>query len=544
VSSVVEVTGAHQSRSTLFGARTVDDGADEVKDGIITGVHHTCSRLAGLLAKPSSRRDNRPMALDPASWGVRGREAAQAPNRFYRSLRAVIRTALRVFYRTVEVTGRENLGARPTVLASTHPNSIVDPLLLGILEQRQVTFCARDGLFKIPVFGRVLRAVGAVPIARPEDKNTADDTSEPASKVDNSQAFAAARAVLEQRGIISIFPEGKTHDTMRVHRLRTGAARIALDAEAMNGWSLGVGVVPVALNYLVRQAFRSDVHVAFGPPIPLADLRAQFESDPKAAARELTDRIERALRDLAVHVEAQEDERIIAQVTSIVVDIRKDGGLDQAGQSPAERTALVRRIVDAYRWLQQTDPEHTADVRRRLQRFLEERHELGLGGDSAALQHRSEGHSRFGARRRFLLGAAPLALWGIANSAVPYLLMRLVLALTPLRKDRLALAKILAGAGIFVASWTVQTVLVAGLLPPPWGALAAALYAISLPPTALLGLRWMTEARLHRLSRGGLKALLKHSDRIDALKREREALKGELAALRDRYLARSEQVQQ
>jgi len=461
---------------------------------------------------------------DPLSWGVK---RPAAGSRLYRVLRVTLRGALRVFYRTVEVTGRENLGARrPTILASTHPNSIVDPLLLGILEERQVTFCARDGLFKVPIFGALLRNVGAIPIARPEDKDRG-------GRADNTKAFAAARAVLEAGGVISIFPEGKTHDTLRVHHLRTGAARIALDAEAASGWTRGVGIVPIALNYLVRQAFRSDVHVAFGPPIMVVDLRARWEDDPKAAARELTERIEHALRELAVHVDRVEDERIIAQVTSIIVDIRREAGLDETGQTPSERTALVRRIVDAYRWYQEVEPEKTAELRRRLQHFLEERSALGLGGDSAALQHRAESRQRFRAQRRFLMLGFPIALWGLVNSLAPYVVLRAVLAIAPPRKDRIALTKILAGALSFLGAWTVQTVL-AGSFLGPWLALV---YAATLPPSALIALRWMTEARLHRLSRGGLRALIRHSDRINALHAERAALKVELAALRDRYLA-------
>lgn len=476
--------------------------------------------------------------IDPMSWGVR----ESGGSGLYRTLRAVIRGALKVFYRTVEVTGRENLGAatraggpRPTVLASTHPNSIIDPLLLGILESRQVTFCARDGLFKVPIFGTLLRKVGAIPIARPEDKSK--DPAAPkdpaATAAANDKAFAAARAVLGAGGVISIFPEGKTHDNLKVHRLRTGAARIALDAEAAAGWTLGVGVVPVALNYLVRQAFRSDVHVAFGPPIPVADLRQRFEADPRAAARELTDRIEYALKDLAVHVDQVEDERIIAQVTSIVVDIRREAGLDQSGQSPSERTALVRRVVDAYRWIQEVEPEKTAELRRRLQRFLEERQALGMGGETAALQHRTEAQKRFAAERRFLALGFPVALWGLAGSIAPYLVLRLILAVVPLRKDRMALTKILVGAVVFLGAWIGQTVVVSGLVGPVLGLL----YGATLPPTALIALRWVTEARLHRLSRGGLRALLRESDRVEALKREREALKAELTTLRDRYLA-------
>lgn len=464
---------------------------------------------------------------DPLSWGI-----PRQGNGLYRALRTVIRGALRVFYRTVEVTGRENLGAgdigRPTILASTHPNSIVDPLLLGILEERPVTFCARDGLFKVPIFGALLKKVGAIPISRPEDKPGEAKTG------DNHKAFAAARGVLAQGGVISIFPEGKTHDKLKVHKLRTGAARIALDAEANHDWKLGVGVVPVALNYLVRQAFRSDVHVAFGPPIQTADLRQHYEQDPRGAARELTQRIEDALRELAIHVEQAEDERIIAQVTSIVVDIRREAGLDEKGQTPSERTALVRRVVDAYRWIQEVEPDKTAELRRRLQRFLEERAELGLGGESAALQHRNESQkSAFSARRRFLVMGFPVAMWGLAGSLAPYLLLRGILAIVPLRKDRMALTKLLAGALSFLGCWGVQAGLVSAAIGPWWGLV----YLVTLPPTALVALRWVTEARLHRLSRGGLRALVRHADRVARLQEEREALKAELATLRERYLS-------
>lgn len=467
---------------------------------------------------------------DPLSWGIKHRHRG---TRLYRGLRGMIRGALKVFYRTVEVTGRDNLGATtPTILASTHPNSIVDPLLLGILEERQVTFCARDGLFKIPLFGRLLKNVGAIPISRPEDKKKkaggAPADASKSSREANKQAFAAAREVLSAGGVISIFPEGKTHDKLKVHQLRTGAARIALDAEAESDWSTGVQIVPIALNYLVRQAFRSDVHVAFGAPIPVVEMRARWEEDPRTAARELTERVEHAMRELAVHVDQVEDERIIAQVTSIIVDIRREAGLDAQGQTPSERTGLVQRIVDAYRWYQEVEPEKTAELRRRLQHFLEERQHLGLGGDSAALQHRSESSKRVTRARRFLVLGLPVALYGILSSIIPYMVLRGVLAIAPPRKDRMALTKLLVGTLSFLGAWTTQSILVSTLLGPWWG-LA---YAASLPPTALVALRWVTEARLHRL-----RGLVRNRDRIAALQAERDALKEELAVLRDRYLA-------
>src|SRR4029079_8335582 len=110
---------------------------------------------------------------------------------------------------------------------------------------------------------------------------------------------------------------------------KTGAARIALDAEGSRP-GLGLRIVPVGITYLVRHAFLSDVHVAFGAPIPVASA-LEGEGDDVQRARALTARIEEALRDLAVHIDAAEDELLIAQVTAIVAGIRAEEGLDEGG---------------------------------------------------------------------------------------------------------------------------------------------------------------------------------------------------------------------
>lgn len=258
------------------------------------------------------------------------------PSLFYRGVRGVVRAALNVFYRTVEVTGGEHLDPSvPTILACNHPNSIVDPLLLGLAEDRQVCFCARDGLFAIPGLGALLRAVGAVPLQRRSDRG--------GGAVDNQAAFAACREALTAGGALAIFPEGKTHERMRIEPLKTGAARIALDAAA-DPRCEGLVIVPIGITYLVRHAFLSDVHVAVGAPIRVAELaRAREGDDPKEVVRALTARLEDEMRVLALHIDEAEDERLIVQVTSIVAGIRADEGLDEGGQSPAERTALAQR---------------------------------------------------------------------------------------------------------------------------------------------------------------------------------------------------------
>lgn len=441
-----------------------------------------------------------------------------------------MRTSLRLFYGRIEVTGLEHLDPTlPTVIVCNHPNSIVDPLLLGTFEPRQVAFCARDGLFAIPLFGRVLRAVGAIPIRRRGDHGGS------AGQVDNDGAFQAASEVLLAGGVMAIFPEGKTHGHLRVEPVKTGAARIALGALAARP-TLPLRVVPVGITYLVRHAFRSDVHVAFGPPIPVLEVTGGAggpAADPERV-RALTAAIGDALRDLAVHISQTEDERLIAQVTAIVAGIRSGEGLDLGGQSPAERTALVRRVIDAYRWLSETDPERTTRLRERLDDYIEEREALGLGGEKAALQHRGERRFRLSGRGRaaFLLAGLPLALVGFATCLAPYVALRVAMRIAKVTNDRIALFKLLAGAVLFGAAFAAQIWLVSGAL----GAVAALLFGLVLVPAALFARRYVIETRLHRLHLRSLRAF-REQGRLAALKGERAALAAELAALRESYLA-------
>src|SRR5690606_5794751 len=264
-------------------------------------------------------------------------------------------------------------------------------------------------------------------------------------------------------------------------------------------------IVPVGLNYLVREAFRSDVHVAFGPPIhvgpTLAELlreRPELVEDPRAQVKALTERLEHELRKLAIHIEAQEDERLIAQVTTLIIGIRDEAGLDGEGQSPAERTALVRRIIDAYRWLEERDPIRCARLRIRLMDYLDERRALGLGGVETALQKRRE--KRFGREDRSLLGpvglvlGAPLALLGVAATILPYGLLRLALLLGRPRSYRIALLKLLGGALLF-GLWFGLLVWSAWRAIGPGVALAVAL---SLVPLGVFAHRYVIDLRLHR----------------------------------------------
>ena len=147
----------------------------------------------------------------------------------YRILRAIGRLALRWFYREIEVVGLEHLpDTGPALLASNHPNALVDALVVGCTLRRPVTLTAKATLLENPVTRALLSAAGVVPLQRASDavRSSAggDRRLDPAR---NADAFVAVLDVLEAGGIVLIFPEGTSHSDPALAPLKTGLARIA-----------------------------------------------------------------------------------------------------------------------------------------------------------------------------------------------------------------------------------------------------------------------------------------------------------------------------
>ena len=179
----------------------------------------------------------------------------------YRALVAFLRLVTRVFFRTVEVVGRDHVPrVGPVIFVGNHPNSLVDPVVISTTCRRRVRFAARDGLFSSPLLRPILWALGSVPIKRRQDH------AEGTSAIDNESAFRALHEVLDAGGAFGIFPEGVSYTESELQPLKTGAARIALSAAARG---IPVTIVPVGLSYRRKQRFRGRVLVQYGRPIVL-----------------------------------------------------------------------------------------------------------------------------------------------------------------------------------------------------------------------------------------------------------------------------------
>ncbi|MDQ3805081.1 MAG: lysophospholipid acyltransferase family protein, partial [Acidobacteriota bacterium] len=189
-----------------------------------------------------------------------------------RAVIAVLRFALRVFFRRVEVVGLERVPRRGALLfVLNHPNGLVDPVFLLCFAPRRVSFLAKSPLFKTPVVGFFVRRMEAIPVYRPGDEGA--DTAR------NRETFERSHALLRRGGTIAICPEGKSHSEPSLQPLKTGAARIALGA-ASTGAPLDLKIVPAGLYYPAKSTFRSGALLYFGEPVAVAPVALGADGEP------------------------------------------------------------------------------------------------------------------------------------------------------------------------------------------------------------------------------------------------------------------------
>jgi len=205
--------------------------------------------------------------------------------------RSFARWAVQRFYHPIEVVDGERVPqGGPIVLCANHANSLVDSLIVGIAARRPVRFMAAAILFDVPVMGSVMRAVGMVPAFR-----GMDDQKQVRR---NLESLDVGAGVLVEGHAMGIFPEGRSSDELHLGQVRTGAARMALQATEQG--TANVRIVPIGIAYERKERFRSAVLVRVAQPLAVDDVLAAEEGNVARARRALTQELDARLRSVVI----------------------------------------------------------------------------------------------------------------------------------------------------------------------------------------------------------------------------------------------------
>jgi len=205
----------------------------------------------------------------------------------YRTLELTLAPALRVVYRPT-VTGLEHVPATGPVIFAANHVAFADEFFTPLAARRQVYYFAKAEYFTTPglrgqAMAAFFRGMRQVPVER-------GDTRSAAAVIEiGVEVLAAGQA-------LGIFPEGTRSPDGRLHKFRTGVARLALRS--------GAPVVPVGLvgtrevNPPGSKVWRrGPVAVHFGAPMCFGHRVAEERSSH--VLREVTEAVRAAVQQLS-----------------------------------------------------------------------------------------------------------------------------------------------------------------------------------------------------------------------------------------------------
>jgi 1-acyl-sn-glycerol-3-phosphate acyltransferase len=413
----------------------------------------------------------------------------------------------------------------PVLLVANHPNALIDPVIVFRVAGRPARPLAKAPLFEHPLVGPPLKGLGGLPVYRKKD--------DPERMHLNDTTFDAAIQALHDGDAVQIFPEGASHSEPSLAPLRTGAARIALQAEQRAGWQLGLRIVPVGLTYARKKMFRSRALALVGDAFGVADLREAYQQDPTEAVRLLTERITDALEAVTLNLSTTEDHLLI-DVAERLYARSKRRPLEER-ERLASRFPRLQQFAEGLAWLRAHDPARHARLAAAVKDYGRRVRRLGSEGDDVPSRYPAGRVVSYVIVQGLALAFGfPLAALGALFWGIPYLIPRLVLRVVNVTEDAIATYKLMISLVFFPLGYAAWITLAGVYLGAPWAVAAALL----LPALGAFALRWGLRWERVKADARVFARVLRHPRDHDRLAEERRRIAAEIDAIRELIVAR------
>jgi len=448
---------------------------------------------------------------------------------FYALVRLFGRFWVWFFFREVDVQHAERVPrAGPVLLCVNHPNNLIDSLIVSAVVERKVHYLATAALFRNALLGKFLKACGAIPVYRRQD--------DPDKMDKNAGAFEATVATLARGELVAIYPEGTTHSESRIQRIKTGAARIALDYESRRAGGLGevLTLIPTGLTFEARKSFGGRVRISFGEPIPITPYLEVYREDGVKAVDGLTTAIQWGMEAQVLHVDRLDRASLVREVEAVYKDDLIRELQEERGLAPRQidTVRLSRGIADAAAYFEAHAPERLDAIREHLVQYRAMLAAYHVRDQAVRARLAHHGVSERLSRGSKASIGLPVFVYGLVTSGLPYLLPRWIARRTATKETSYATTRLLASVVAYPLFWGLETWIVWRLA----GALWALGFLISLPVSAILAYHYLRGiGRLRAQARLGILALTRHQA-ASRLLAERRRLIEELDRAKSEYL--------
>ena len=144
---------------------------------------------------------------------------------FYKVIVKIVSGILKVFI-LLRIKGKENIPSEGAFLLCSNHRSFIDPIIIAAGCKRQLTFMGKEELFKKPIIGWLIKALGAFPIRRGKG---------------DAAAVMATLKIMKRGEPTLIFPEGTRVKNGERKQINSGIVRLAIQC--------GVPIIPAYVTF-------------------------------------------------------------------------------------------------------------------------------------------------------------------------------------------------------------------------------------------------------------------------------------------------------
>lgn len=369
----------------------------------------------------------------------------------YSMIHKLGRLALKLFFNRVSIQNRDKVPDKsPVIFVANHPNFFMDPLIVGSCCPRILHFFAKSTLFDSKLKEFIFSKLNLIPIYRKIDDEE--------NMGKNEDSFIKGYDILENNGAFLIFPEGISMGKRTLEKIKTGAARIGLEAESKNEFSLNASIIPIGISYSDLVRFRSDIMIRFGEPIYLREFEQEYKAHETDTVKKLTGLIEHSLNRLTNYIQADEIEDVVEGLELIYkMELMTELGMELDNKNDDFITSKI--LTDVVQWYNENDPSLVDQFRERLNKYMNLLKRLDIRDeflDPARQERRNWGKTR---TIIFLIVGSPLFIWGLVTNYLPYKIPRLLVAMNNKHSAEMASWKLIYGFIFFIAYYAIGMIL-------------------------------------------------------------------------------------
>lgn len=368
----------------------------------------------------------------------------------YAILKVIIRIGINLYYSEIRIRNKFYLNHDgPAIYIANHPNTLIDAWLIAFQSKKKTFYLTKGTFFNTWLKKKFLTSLNMVPVNRATEKKT--------EGVDNKKTFEACFQILEAGHNLVVFPEGNSFMELYLRKLKSGTARIALEAERRNHGNLKLKVIPIGLVYTQGEKFRSSIFVNCGQGMRVTEYLDLYEENAHRAARELTDEFRTMLESVLVTVHNKDQENLILELYEAIHKkyLKQD--------DVEEELDLMKKIRDRVELLSLKDPEKLKEIQSLNTSLIWKAKKLDIKNDFLDRKLRSKSFIR-----QILLSfigiliGLPLFLFGFVHNIAPYQLTGFILSNSKVTKEYYAPIAILMGVILYPVNyilfiWLFQT---------------------------------------------------------------------------------------